>query len=929
MRIQHRARHQTVAVLLASLVLAACGGDATQPTPPPPPPPPTPVVVAVTPATATLEVGSSREFTAHVTNTATTGVTWSSSGGTIAGTGATITWTAPATAGTHTLTATSSADPTKQASAAITVTPPAPVVVVLDNAAISSSGGSVTVNRVGNPLHGLKVTVQPGTFASPTAWTVSELKEVRPTLPAGFKQVGPTIEIRNGQGFAQSPFALSIPIQVGPDSAVVALMRDPDSGTLELLPSIQRTDQALVVLTQHLSADQMLLRAPAAGLRLSAGVRPTGSPPSGTVQVITVAAALLDLGGTYQTPFVPSVAGWEFANRGSYLAPGGFCMGWTLSAIHHYYSRPGALFERYDDVAGFEYDNPRGVRLASVIQHETRQAVSTALTQELANARIQASTGAPGFGGSWVQLQMATLAMSMRLIGPQQLAVMPADNSTGHALIAIGMNSIGVGGALLVADPNHPGTEKQIGFGQQSIVPFFFADYFGAPEKEYTQVFVLGVSALMPVHRLDALWQELDADKVGDAEFARTVAQYLDPADTLWRDVTTEIKTASDDLMFRTVCTSGCVKTRGPAAKEPDRGLTPVFDGTGQLLGQDLASSLDGTDVPIPDGSSNFGLGQYVYSIDLANNEFLYADFAWTKVTKVPFTLEVDPAEPLPGQTVTLTVDNSGIGNATMRYRWIIDGGAPEYTAFNTPTLERVMPPDPLSVEVSLVDATNHALAKIDSTITPEEYTITLEATPDTIARSAVATLTVTLDPAYTGQGLAYRYLSAQAQGQVSPPVGIRSSNTTATYTAKQWATGGTETVRVEVVVMDNGTEIGILGHADATIEVDPFHLGSYGVVTTGTCVVPFIFIPKVVGATQYEVIADRFNHPTIGTMYTRTFSGPSGGTAVFDVQETGSDFRIRMEGGGCAISDAARQAMITAMNMRFAGIRVRVKATQ
>jgi hypothetical protein len=264
-----------------------------------------------------------------------------------------------------------------------------------------------------------------------------------------------------------------------------------------------------------------------------------------------------------------------------------------------------------------------------------------------------------------------------------------------------------------------------------------------------------------------------------------------------------------------------------------------------------------------------------------------------------------------------------------MRYRWIIDGGAPEYTAFGTPTLERVMPPDPLSVEVALVDATNHALAKIDSTITPAEFDITIEATPDSVARGAAATLTVTLDPVYTGQGLAYRYLSAQTQGQVSPPVGVLSSNTTATYTASQWAAGGTETVRVEVVVMENGAAIGVLGHADATIDVNPWVNGSYGAIHVATtCVAPFIFIPKIVGATSYEVTADGFNHPTLGTLYTTTFTGGTGGTAVFDVQDMGSQFRIRMEGGGCAISDAARNAMITAMNVRFAGIKVRVKAT-
>lgn len=104
---------------------------------------------------------------------------------------------------------------------------------------------------------------------------------------------------------------------------------------------------------------------------------------------------------------------------------------------------------------------------------------------------------------------------------------------------------------------------------------------------------------------------------------------------------------------------------------------------------------------------------------------------------------------------------------------------------------------------------------------------------------------------------------------------------------------------------------------------------GSFAVLTQDVnCVVPYIVIPKVAGATSYEVLADRFNHPTPGTSYTKTFAGATGGTAVFSVQDGGSSWRIRMEGGGCAISDSARAAMRAAIFTRFAGIRVRFRVT-
>lgn len=84
------------------------------------------VTVTVSPTTATIPVSGTQQFTATVTNTSNTGVTWSvdgimggnSSVGTVSTSGL---YQAPSTSGNHTVTATSVADTTKSASAAVTV----------------------------------------------------------------------------------------------------------------------------------------------------------------------------------------------------------------------------------------------------------------------------------------------------------------------------------------------------------------------------------------------------------------------------------------------------------------------------------------------------------------------------------------------------------------------------------------------------------------------------------------------------------------------------------------------------------------------------------------------------------------------------------------------------------------------------------------
>ena len=88
-----------------------------------------PITVAITPSSATPATGATVPLSATVSNATNTGVTWKVDGvangnstlGTISGSGNSVTYTAPATAGSHTVTATSIADTSATGSTALTV----------------------------------------------------------------------------------------------------------------------------------------------------------------------------------------------------------------------------------------------------------------------------------------------------------------------------------------------------------------------------------------------------------------------------------------------------------------------------------------------------------------------------------------------------------------------------------------------------------------------------------------------------------------------------------------------------------------------------------------------------------------------------------------------------------------------------------------
>jgi hypothetical protein len=101
------------------------------------------ISVSISPTTATLASGGTEQFSAQVTNTSNTAVTWSATSGTVSATGLFAAPTVTATE-TVTVTATSVADNTKSASAIVTVNTAAGILTLNPT---SISFGSVTVGQ--------------------------------------------------------------------------------------------------------------------------------------------------------------------------------------------------------------------------------------------------------------------------------------------------------------------------------------------------------------------------------------------------------------------------------------------------------------------------------------------------------------------------------------------------------------------------------------------------------------------------------------------------------------------------------------------------------------------------------------------------------------------------------------------------------------
>jgi len=95
------------------------------------------VSVTVSPTSASVQSGRTQQFTASVTGSTNTAVTWSATGGSISSSGL---YTAPNSGGSYVVKVTSAADSTASASAAVTVTAAVSVSISPASASILTSG---------------------------------------------------------------------------------------------------------------------------------------------------------------------------------------------------------------------------------------------------------------------------------------------------------------------------------------------------------------------------------------------------------------------------------------------------------------------------------------------------------------------------------------------------------------------------------------------------------------------------------------------------------------------------------------------------------------------------------------------------------------------------------------------------------------------
>ena len=537
------------------------------------------------------------------------------------------------------------------------------------NAPVGAGGGTLRYQQAGDPLNGLRIVVPAGAYRTATTWSVVADSSVTPALPADFAQVGPTLIISNGQGYADSSITLTMPMSIAATDAVAPFYFDPVTGTLELIPILARDDTSASLATRHFSNDLIAipgLQASTVNLRRSS---------FGSVRIVWARIPSSKLAGTFDSGFRVGSDNWEFINFGDYVSPDGDCEGMSITEIYYYYfvtlgGRPG-LYHKFDKSLANPWDNVQGIRYAGSVQGDY-VAQALAGVNQLAGL-IQAATrnGVPAD-----QLTSSSIVLSLKLT-QRPILIALVGTPGGHAVVAYSATTVGAQTVVSIADPNFPTTPRTMVFTNGILTPVTLALNARSTAGSFQRAYALGVTGEVPLRNLDARWTEFLAKSAGSDRYPNAyVMRVRDSINQTWRNIPFQagndtFRTTSPKLVGQLLCTGCDSMLKG--ATPPELQFLAIYNDSGQV-------QLNKPGV-VPTLSP--GRDQYVMvglaaspSPDVASQpDFGFVDSKILQVIYQPFVVFPATLTGAVNVPATFAATNGGLATPASVYRWDFGDG--------------------------------------------------------------------------------------------------------------------------------------------------------------------------------------------------------------------------------------------------------------
>jgi len=414
----------------------------------------------------------------------------------------------------------------------------------------SATGGTTTIQKPGDPLNGMTLTIPDTAYPDDRTFTISSAPITGHNYGSLFNPISPLITISNGGDYSTTPMTVTIPVSIPSGDFAMIFMYNTQTGQMEGMPLIDEDSVSITGVTMHFAQSALSF----ATHRSSKSGSTTQGLANSTDFLTLVVSAIPrnQLGGDIQTGFTPGTDDWEFPNYGSTVESGGQCAGQSMSMMWYFNEqkeKTGAppLWGRYNmyglalgvKPAIWQADT-LGYKFASMVQHDYAISVDVRTTAAMQSARPS--------------LAFYAFSYAFMFFKQPQYVRLHRDGG-GHAIVAYGIT----GGSLNVADPNFPGIANLITQQFGAFQPYNSAENANTAGHLYDTVQYMGVSAMINPAEMSNLWAQVQNGTIGNGAFPQSNIQ--------GQDTTGAFVNMSDGLTIRdsiltVVATNSCYVER-------------------------------------------------------------------------------------------------------------------------------------------------------------------------------------------------------------------------------------------------------------------------------------------------------------------------------------------------------------------------------
>ncbi|MFN8366282.1 MAG: IPT/TIG domain-containing protein [Candidatus Kapaibacterium sp.] len=569
-----------------------------------------------------------------------------------------------------------------------------------------NAGSVVTINKPGNVLNGMTITIPTGAYTNARPFTVTSFEIKSHKFGTNVNPITPLIRVTSSGGYADGIYEVKIPITLPQGEIPLVFIYDEQTGKLEPMIVQYYNATSVTALTRHLATSVIHPQ----GAAKLIGSKVQGLEEYSSFFVSSLKESLLNAAGTITTGFAVGVDDWEFVNWGSYVAPGGHCAGQSIGAMWYWYEKKSKtgekLFNKFSDNPNLWQDNARGYRFSSVLQKDLLpQSLFTGFMRN--TVRLDTNLDKIKFLTTAGALYVTHEPLYISIAYQDGVDDDNKPKYAGHAIVCYGVSMNEK--KILISDPNTPNNAQSIELINDHFKPYQSKLNGNAASSEFPFITPMAKTSLIDWSKIESRYTELLNGTIGNGIF---------PAYTLYNKSTPDAQLTdgfvsnSDTLRLYTDCPTA---QWGWNVDGKRRILTTVFNTAGNTIQVNEGSGL--YRVQLSAGENK--LGVLVEGEKGTTKDVSFIDFKWITVyyKNYPFKIIPKNMKGDENKEYTWNITTDSIPKELKYYlKWNFGDGTSEQRTDNINYAKHTYTKSgTFTIRTTLFDATSHLQLSKDS----------------------------------------------------------------------------------------------------------------------------------------------------------------------------------------------------------------------